>query len=202
MGLLLGAHIHASTKWKEDFRSITHQVTSLADLRQAQEVHPYKPKRLGYRRVLTMLQMLYNTPLLLTKIGSLHMLMTLCFLSRSPSSSLWPTTTIWKSKAPLTVKCFISTLADGRCLTWDNLQRRGIQLCNKYIICKEEAEGVNHLFLHCKIASLLSNVVLNFIKIKKMVYVMFKFNYGSSKCLAKERHGQISSYCSNRMMDH
>lgn len=126
MGLLLGAHIHASTKWKEDlilarhldstvplknlfpalFRSITHQVTSLADLRQAQEVHPYKPKRLGYRRVLTMLQMLYNTPLLLTKIGSLHMLMTLCFLSRSPSSSLWPTTTIWKSKAPLTVKCF------------------------------------------------------------------------------------------------
>lgn len=35
-----------------------------------------------------------------------------------------------------------------------------------------------------------------------MVYVMFKFNYGSSKCLAKERHGQISSYCSNRMMDH
>ncbi|WMV46873.1 hypothetical protein MTR67_040258 [Solanum verrucosum] len=40
-------------------------------------------------------------------------------------------------------------MAYGKCLTLDNVQKRGIILCNKCSLCEEEAEDVNHLFLHC-----------------------------------------------------
>lgn len=35
----------------------------------------------------------------------------------------------------------------------DNLSKRGLQLDNKCFICQSNSESINHLFLHCPVAS-------------------------------------------------
>ena len=44
------------------------------------------------------------------------------------------------------------------CLTQNNLNRRGFQLVNRCYLCMENEETVNHLFLHCPVATNLWNM--------------------------------------------
>ena len=41
-------------------------------------------------------------------------------------------------------------LAKEAVLTQENIKKRKFQLCSRCYLCKEQAETINHLFLHCK----------------------------------------------------
>uniref|UniRef100_A0A2N9GWZ4 Reverse transcriptase domain-containing protein n=1 Tax=Fagus sylvatica TaxID=28930 RepID=A0A2N9GWZ4_FAGSY len=76
------------------------------------------------------------------------------YRSLSPSSStLFPWKIIWKAKVPPRVTFFSWSAALGKVLTIDNLHTRGLILQEWCCICKCNGESVDHLFLHCSVAS-------------------------------------------------
>lgn len=56
---------------------------------------------------------------------------------------------IWKSKAPARYKFFMWLAVHQRCLTADNLQRRGWPNSGSCQLCQADAETCAHLFVHC-----------------------------------------------------
>ncbi|KAI8026313.1 hypothetical protein LOK49_LG02G00101 [Camellia lanceoleosa] len=66
---------------------------------------------------------------------------------------VFPWRSIWLSRIPSKVAFFLWTAALGRNLTIDNLVRRGHVLVNQCCMCYVDAETVDHLFLHCSLAS-------------------------------------------------
>jgi hypothetical protein len=57
---------------------------------------------------------------------------------------------IWKSKAPARCKFFMWLVVHGRCLTADNLQRRGWPNSTTCQLCQSEDETCAHLFIQCR----------------------------------------------------
>jgi hypothetical protein len=50
---------------------------------------------------------------------------------------------------------FVWSAALGKILTLDNLRKRNIIVINRCCMCKRSEETVDHLLLHCKVASAL-----------------------------------------------
>ncbi|XP_019251169.1 PREDICTED: uncharacterized protein LOC109230093 [Nicotiana attenuata] len=65
----------------------------------------------------------------------------------------WPWKLIWKTKLPTKVTCFTWTVLKKACLTQDNLCKRSFQLVNRCYLCQQSSESINHLFLHCPVAT-------------------------------------------------
>lgn len=59
---------------------------------------------------------------------------------------------IWKSKAPPRLKFFMWLTVHGRCLTADNLERRGWPNQGACVLCSHTQETCTHLFVHCNFA--------------------------------------------------
>jgi hypothetical protein len=57
---------------------------------------------------------------------------------------------IWKSKAPMKCKFFMWLAVHRRCLTADNLERRGWPHNTTCPLCLSTAEDCDHLFVHCR----------------------------------------------------
>jgi hypothetical protein len=69
------------------------------------------------------------------------------------TSILFPWKTIWKAKVPPRV-AFLSWITSlGKALTIDNLRKRGLILQNWCCLCKSNGESVDHLFIHCPMAT-------------------------------------------------
>ncbi|GMQ01564.1 hypothetical protein CsSME_00048157 [Camellia sinensis var. sinensis] len=66
---------------------------------------------------------------------------------------VFPWKSVWVPEIPTKVAFFMWTVALGRNLTLDNLMRRGHILVYRCCMCCADAESVNHLFLHCSVAS-------------------------------------------------
>lgn len=64
----------------------------------------------------------------------------------------FPSARVWVPNAPIKISFFLWVACWDKCLTIDNLIKRGFQLPNCCIMCKQEAEFVDHLLLHCEIA--------------------------------------------------
>ena len=56
-------------------------------------------------------------------------------------------------RLPLEWLFFVWTAALGKCLTIDNLRKRKVCILDWCYMCKCNSESVNHLFLHCPVAS-------------------------------------------------
>ena len=74
---------------------------------------------------------------------------------------MFPWKCIWKSKVPPRVNFFIWTAALGKILTADNLRRRHVILVSWCCMCKGDAETIDHLFLHGKVAKEMWDTVFN-----------------------------------------
>jgi hypothetical protein len=57
---------------------------------------------------------------------------------------------IWKSKAPMKCKFFMWLVVHRRCLTADNLQKRGWPHNATCPLCSVADETCTHLFVHCR----------------------------------------------------
>lgn len=64
----------------------------------------------------------------------------------------WPWKLNWKTKSPPKVACFAWLVCKKACLTQEVLQKKGWQICSRCVMCEQDAEVNDHLFLHCKIA--------------------------------------------------
>lgn len=63
----------------------------------------------------------------------------------------FPAANTWVTNVPSKV-CFFTWIACwGKCLTIDNLQRRGFHLPNWCVLCKKDRETVEHFLIHCEV---------------------------------------------------
>jgi hypothetical protein len=69
------------------------------------------------------------------------------FVSRTRSSSA---ELIWQTRAPSRVKFFMWLAMKGRCLTADNLQKRGWPHGDSCALCNNEEESCQHLLVDCQ----------------------------------------------------
>jgi hypothetical protein len=69
------------------------------------------------------------------------------------SSNLFPWKMVWKAKVPPRVAFFSWIASLGKALTIDNLRKRGLILQNWCCLCQSDGESVDHLFLHCSMAT-------------------------------------------------
>ena len=73
----------------------------------------------------------------------------------------FPWKSIWKPKISSRVAFFVWTVALGKILTSKNLRRRHVRPLDWCYMCKFNRELVDHLLLHCPIASKLWSMVLD-----------------------------------------
>ena len=95
------------------------------------------------------------------------------------SEQSFPWKSIWKQKIPSRVAFFVWTAALGKCLTIDNLRKRKVCILNWCYMCKCNSESVNHLFLHCTVASELWDMVFGLFGVN---WVMPLFVVGLFAC--------------------
>ena len=69
------------------------------------------------------------------------------------TSNLFPWKIVWKAKVPPRVAFFSWIASLGKSLTIDNLRKRGFILQNWCCLCQRNGESVDHLFLHCSMAT-------------------------------------------------
>ncbi|CAN4116899.1 unnamed protein product [Withania somnifera] len=78
--------------------------------------------------------------------------------SRNSMIDKWPWKLIWKTRLPIKVICFSWIALHNSCLTQDDLSKKKFQLANRCYFCHKHTERVNHLQLHCSVASDLWNM--------------------------------------------
>jgi len=79
----------------------------------------------------------------------------------SAGSIRFPWKSVWHTQAPPRAAFFVWTAALGKILTQDNLRKRHVIVINRCYMCKKTEETVDHLLLHCDVASVLWNSLLS-----------------------------------------
>jgi len=79
----------------------------------------------------------------------------------SPIQSSFPWKSIWKVNVPPRVAFFVWTATLGKTLTLDNLRKRNIIVMDWCSMCKTAGESIDHLFLHCMVATKLWRTILH-----------------------------------------
>jgi hypothetical protein len=79
----------------------------------------------------------------------------------SQNYEVFPWKSIWHSKVPPCVAFFGWTAALGKILTHDNLGKRSIVVVEWCSMCKKNGESMDHLLLHCEVATRLWNYVFS-----------------------------------------
>jgi hypothetical protein len=78
----------------------------------------------------------------------------------NPIQSSFPWKSNWKVKVSLRAAFFVWTATLGKILTLDNLRERNIIVMEWCFMCKISAESIDHLFLHCMVATKLWRTIL------------------------------------------
>jgi hypothetical protein len=75
----------------------------------------------------------------------------------SAGSNRFPLKSVRRSQPPSRVAFFVWSTTLGKILTQDNLRKRHVIVINRCYMCKKTGETVDHLLLHCNVASILWN---------------------------------------------
>jgi hypothetical protein len=70
---------------------------------------------------------------------------------------------VWWTRALSRAAFFAWSVALDKILTMDNLRKRHIIIVDRCCLCKRDGESVDHLLLHCDVASAMwNNIFLRF----------------------------------------
>jgi hypothetical protein len=75
--------------------------------------------------------------------------------------SCFPWKSVWRTRAPSRAAFFAWSAVLGKILIADNLRKRKIIIVDRCYLCKRDGETVDHLLLHCDVASTLWNHVFS-----------------------------------------
>ncbi|CAN1338924.1 Putative ribonuclease H protein At1g65750 [Linum perenne] len=64
----------------------------------------------------------------------------------------FPKEVIWSNPVPPKIQGFCWMVWHKKITSVDNLQRRGMSLANRCVVCEQEEESVDHLFVNCQFA--------------------------------------------------
>jgi hypothetical protein len=70
-------------------------------------------------------------------------------------SSRFPWRSVWRTQAPSRVAFFVCSAALGKILTLYNFKKRHVIVINRCYMHKKTGESMDHLLLHCDVASVL-----------------------------------------------
>jgi hypothetical protein len=71
----------------------------------------------------------------------------------NPATKMFPWKSIWQTKVPSRVAFFGRNAALGKILIHNNLQKRSIVVVEWCCMCKKNGEFVDHLLIHCEVAT-------------------------------------------------
>jgi hypothetical protein len=71
----------------------------------------------------------------------------------NPANEMFPWKSIWRTKVPSRVAFFGWNAALEKILTHDNLRKRSIVVVEWCCNCKKNGEFVDHLLIHCEMAT-------------------------------------------------
>ncbi|CAN0875494.1 Putative ribonuclease H protein At1g65750 [Linum grandiflorum] len=72
---------------------------------------------------------------------------------RFPGIDGVPHDVLWPHFIPTKIQCFTWMVFHKRIATIDNLQRRGFHLAGRCVLCSNQSESVDLIFLHCDFAA-------------------------------------------------
>ncbi|CAN0904416.1 hypothetical protein LINGRAHAP2_LOCUS23081, partial [Linum grandiflorum] len=98
-------------------------------------------------------------PLAHSGVFSISSLMHFLSYQKFIGNPSFPSDSIWIAPIPSKIQCFCWQVFLKKIATVDNLQRRGIPLVNRCVLCGCAAESVNHIFIKCKFSSKVWNKV-------------------------------------------
>ena len=73
----------------------------------------------------------------------------------------FPWKSTWRTKAPSKVAFFVWSTSLGKILILDNLRKRQLIVVNRCCLCILDGESVDHLLLHCEVASAIWNAIVS-----------------------------------------
>jgi hypothetical protein len=76
-------------------------------------------------------------------------------------SSHFPWKSVWRTQAPSRAAFFVWSATLSKILTLDNFRKRHVIVINRCYICKKIGKSVDHLLLHCDVASALWSSLFN-----------------------------------------
>jgi len=68
----------------------------------------------------------------------------------------FPWKSVWRTQEPPMAAFFTWSAALGKILTIDNLRKRHIINVDRCCVCKRDGESMDHILLHCDVASVMS----------------------------------------------
>ena len=77
-----------------------------------------------------------------------------------PSDNIFPWKGLWQQKVPLRVAFFVWTAVLGESLAIDNVRKKKVWIMDWCFMCKCNGKSVDHLLLHCLVATDLWSMVL------------------------------------------
>ena len=75
----------------------------------------------------------------------------------------FPFCSVWNYVIPSKISFFAWEASWGKVITLDQLKRRGRALANRCCLCQEDEEIIDHLLIHCKMASMLWDLFLSIV---------------------------------------
>ncbi|CAL1389265.1 unnamed protein product [Linum trigynum] len=95
---------------------------------------------------------------------------------KCPGVSDFPSASVWRKLIPAKISFFIWTVAHGKILMVDMLQKHGWSLANRCELCYRDAETADHLFTSCSFTQQVWSLIMR--SCNKIIF-RFSGNIGS-----------------------
>ncbi|CAN0893202.1 Putative ribonuclease H protein At1g65750 [Linum grandiflorum] len=98
-------------------------------------------------------------PLETSSVFSVKSMRSVLTYEKFPGLLEFPADMVWNKSVPTKVQSFCWMVFHGKIASVDNLQRRGMQMANRCVLCCRCIETVDHIMLHCAFSTKVWNLI-------------------------------------------